>query len=304
MRGNKRPILSVPRDNPIARPGAGARLRPMTQGTAKIPGTEPGLPAGGKARAVCLALRDAIARGVYSEGSVLPGEQRLAALHGVSRVTIRRALAALAESGAVVRQVGRGSVVRPLAPQPGALRGDAMTLLPQLSEMADRTEVRLLSFTYGAATADVAAALGLSPGGRVQTAVRVRSIDGRPFSHLTTHVPEAIAASYTEADLATTPLFRLLERGGRRIDAAEQTVTAAPALPSVAEALGVEPGAALLGIARVVRDADGLGVEFLSALYRPDLFHLSMHLNRVGAQDERHWAPVIAPLPTGRQAAE
>lgn len=263
--------------------------------------TEQILLSGGKARSVFLAIRDDIERGVYPEGSVLPGEHRLAADLGVSRVTIRRALAALAEAGVVSRQVGRGSVVRAPAPS-AAVSADLATLMPQLREMADRTEARLLSFTYEAPLREVSEALGMT-GGRVQTAVRVRSIDGRPFSHLTTYVPEAIAASYSEADLATTPLFRLLERSGRAVTSAEQSVGAALASPSVADVLAIAPGAALLSLTRVVRDAEGQGIEYLSALYRPDLFRLAMRLTRVGGADDRHWEPVIAPQPY-REAAE
>ncbi|MEM1265405.1 MAG: GntR family transcriptional regulator, partial [Pseudomonadota bacterium] len=44
---------------------------------------------------------------------------------------------------------------------------------------------------------------------------------------------------------------------------------------------------------RVVRDADGNGVEYLAALYRPDMFRLEMVLARVDAGDTRSWAPVI-----------
>jgi len=115
-----------------------------------------------------------------------------------------------------------------------------------------------------------------------------------PFSHLTTHVPEPIARNYSEADLATTPLFRLLERGGVRIDGARQSVTAALAAPDVADALDIATGTALLSLTRVVRDAAGHGVEYLSALYRPDMFRLEMSLARVGDGGNRHWQPVIA----------
>jgi GntR family transcriptional regulator len=71
----------------------------------------------------------------------------------------------------------------------------------------------------------------------------------------------------------------------------------------VAEALGVSVGSALLSLRRVVRDSRGRGVEYLSALYRADLFRLEMSLNRVGGADNRHWEPVIAPAP-GQEAAE
>lgn len=251
------------------------------------------IPEGGKARRVYLLLRNGIVEGTYAEGVALPGEQRLSAMFDVSRVTIRRALAALASDGLVEKRVGSGTIVRGQGRGGQAIKGDFASLLPQLVEMTERTTARLLAFSYGAATAPVARALGLAPGALVQTAVRIRQLGGQPFSHLTTHVPEVIARKYSEADLANNPLFRLLERSGVVIAAATQSVTATLATPDVAGALGVDVGSPLLSLTRVVRDDQGHGVEYLEALYRPDTFRLEMELTRVGSDEARHWAPVI-----------
>ncbi len=266
----------------------------------------PGQTVGGggadKARRVYLQLRDDIQSGRRAAGAVLPGEPRLAEMLGVARVTVRRALERLAEEGLVERRAGSGTRVRGGAhADPLAIRADVVTLMPQLEEMDRRTSARLLSFAYVAAPEPVARGLGLDGGASVQRAVRVRSLSASlsasshdaPFSYLTTHVPAELASAYSEADLATTPLFRLLERGGARIAGATQTVSAALATPTVAEALGVEAGAALISLTRIVHDAGGHGVEHLEALYRPDRYRFEMALTRVGAGDARHWSPVV-----------
>jgi GntR family transcriptional regulator len=143
----------------------------------------------------------------------------------------------------------------------------------------------------------VARAVGATGEVSVQTATRVRLLRGVPFSHLTTHVPAGIAANYSEADLATTPLFRLLERSGVTIASARQSVTATLATPEVAAALDVSVGSALTALTRIVTDDQGQWVEYLSALYRPDLYRLDMTLSRVGAGEDRHWQPVIGAAP-------
>ncbi|MEO0386534.1 MAG: GntR family transcriptional regulator [Pseudomonadota bacterium] len=251
------------------------------------------VPEGGKARRVYLSLRDEISNGAAPAGMLLPGEHRLAAQFGVSRVTVRRALEALAADGWIEKRTGAGSVVLPRAGIEPQIAADFAGLIPQLAEIERATTVRLISFSYGTPPAPVAAALGLDPGDRVQTAVRVRLSEGVAFSHLTTHVPADIAESYTEADLATQPLFRLLERSGVAVDSATQSVSATLATPEVADALQAAVGAPLLSLRRVVRDRAGRGVEYLSALYRPELFRLEMTLARTGAGDNRHWEPVI-----------
>ncbi len=248
-------------------------------------------PEGGKARRVYLLLRDDISSGQHVPGGLLPGEQRLAEQYGVSRVTIRRALDALEADGLVERRAGSGTRVVD-APASEAMSADLTTLIPQLVQMGQHS-ARLLSFSYDEPPARVAREMGLEPGVRVQTAVRVRTAGGQPFSHLTTHVPEDVARNYSEADLAGTPLYQLLERSGVEVASAHQTVSATLAAPEVAAALDVSEGSGLLTLRRIVRDTGGRVVEHLSALYRPDRFKLEMTLTRVGSDEARHWEPVV-----------
>jgi GntR family transcriptional regulator len=250
-------------------------------------------PEGAKARRVFLALRDQISDGRLSGGETLPGEQRLAESYGVSRVTVRRALDALSDAGLIDRRAGSGTTVRAQSLTGNRAAMDFNTLMPQLVEMGQSTTARLLSFAYAEAPGFVVQAMGLGASRTVQIATRVRIADSTPFSHLTTYVPAAIARNYSEDDLATTPLFKLLERSGVRIKEAHQSVSASLAGPDVAEALGVLVGSALLSIRRVVRDVDGNGVEYLAGLYRPDMFRLEMPLARVGRGGARHWTPAI-----------
>lgn len=250
-------------------------------------------PEGAKARQVFLSLKDEIANGRLFDGDSLPGEQKLAESFGVSRVTVRRALKSLAEAGLVERRAGSGTVVRTSSVSEKPVAMDFSTLMPQLAEMSQSTVARLLSFNYETPPDHVRKSMHLEKYARVQRATRIRLTDDVPFSHLTTYVPEHIARNYSENDLANSPLFKLLERGGVTIDQAHQSVSATLAGPETAEALEIAVGSALLSLNRILRDADGNVVEFLSALYRPDMFRLEMPLARVGEGNARHWEPAI-----------
>jgi GntR family transcriptional regulator len=244
-----------------------------------------------KARRISLLLRERIASGEIAPGTRLPSEPALALEHGVSRVTIRRALDSLASDGLIDRRVGSGTFVRePAAPSP--IVADFTNMLSQLVEMGRRTGVRLLAFSYGTPPEAISQALGLAAGERTQRSVRVRLIDGQPFSYLTTHVPEAIGQTYSEADLGSVPLLTLLERSGTLVQRASQAIGATLAGPDVAEALGLEIGSPLLSLTRVVYGPDGRGVEHLQALYRPDRYSFQMELQRAGDAGERRWSPV------------
>ena len=236
-----------------------------------------------KARRVYLTLRERIATGDLRPGLRLPGEPALAAEQGVSRVTVRRALDRLAGEGLVRRRAGAGTFVADAMLSP-VVAADLADVFAHLKAMGRRTGVRLLSFGYAVPPEPVAHALGLAPRERTQRSVRVRLIEGEAFSHLTTHVPERIGVTYAEAELATTPLLSLLERSGIVADRASQAISATLAGPDAAAALGVEVGAALLSLTRVVTDAQGAGVEHLHALYRPDRFAFHLDLT-----PQRRW---------------
>lgn len=225
----------------------------------------------------------------------LPGEPNLALEHGVSRMTVRSALDQLAKENLIERRPGAGTFVKGFS-SAGRIVVDFANVFTHLVDMGRCTEVRLLSFGYVRPTPEVAAALGIPPKGRVQRSVRVRLMDGVPFSYLVTHVPEPVGRLYTEADLSSTPLLELLERAGMAAHTATQTIGAAQAGPEVCEALEAELGAALLAITRVVRSATGEGIEHLYALYRPERYTLQMELQRTGLDGARRWA-ATSPTP-------
>ena len=243
-----------------------------------------------KTRQVYLLLRDRIAGGAVAAGAALPPEQALALEHAVSRITVRRALAELEREGLVLRRQGAGTFVLPRhAPKP--VIAELSDMLANIEAMGRATEVRLVAFGYDQAPAAIAASLKLASGERVQRSIRVRLIEGRPMSYLTTHVPERIGVTYSEAELASRPLLSLIERSGIAVARATQEIGALLASPEVAQALEVEVGSALIALTRVILDEAGRGIEHLLALYRPDRYALRMDLVRTRGANGRRWVP-------------
>ncbi len=228
---------------------------------------------------IYLILRQRIADGEFGADGTLPSEQELAAFHGVSRITTKRALDELAADGLVIRERGRGTRVAP-GVAAARISGQATGPFDPLIAMGGETDVDVLEFGYSPAGPDVASALFVAEGAPVQRAVRVRRAGGDPFSHLTTYVPESIGRSFDAADLAATPILSLLERAGAVPTHAEQTVTTTLADTVVAERLAIDVGAPLLRVRRIVRDQSERAIELLVALYRTDLYRLTMTLTR------------------------
>jgi len=57
-------------------------------------------------------LRRHILSGAYEEGSMLPSENELCAVHSMTRPTVRHALEALVQDGFILKKQGKGSIVR------------------------------------------------------------------------------------------------------------------------------------------------------------------------------------------------
>ena len=220
---------------------------------------------------IYLVLQQAIAEGEYREENPMPGEMALAKQFGVSRITIRKALERLSLEGRVERHQGRGTFARRrkmASPVMASLSGNIENLIA----MGLETQVRLLELEYLSAPDEICDIMAAPPETVMQRAVRIRSLDGKPFSHLTSWIPEKIGRTFSGTELETTPLLQLIERAGPPIEIARQTITACLAPPEVARLLEIEPGDALLAVRRTVFDTHGRAVERISGLYRPDTY--------------------------------
>jgi GntR family transcriptional regulator len=242
-----------------------------------------------KARQVYLVLRDRIMSGAMIFGARLPNENDLARAHGVSRVTVRRALGELQCEHLIDRRRSAGTRVV-YRPQPSRMTADISGVLANLADMGRSTKVQLLSFGYVQASGPAAEALGAGTHESLQRSVRVRSVDGLPFSYLLAHVPERIGVTFNAKDLADRPLLELLERSGVKVERATQRISAGLAAPDVARALGVKTGSPLIELVRTVYDRDGRGVEHLHALYRPDRYSFEFDLVRSGRARKKSWS--------------
>ena len=245
---------------------------------------------------IYLVLREQLHEGRFAQG--LPGELALMRQFGVARVTVRRALEALAGEGLIAREPGRGT--RPLtaperegaeeraaAPQTKTTR--LTGLLENLVSTSLNTKVRVLEVSTVGATVEVAQALQLSCGDPVQKAVRVRSTTEGPLSHITTWVPADLARHFGKRELAKKPILVLLEESGVRVGGAQQTISAKLADAQVATHLGVAVGSALLAVRRLIHDEQGRPVQWLHGLYRPDRYEYQLQLSRVGGIDAKVW---------------
>lgn len=235
--------------------------------TAKLPKLDP---AGGVPLYVQLqrSLRQAISDGVLGPDAALPPERELALELGVSRITIRKALDALATEGLLVSRRGAGNFVAP------ANHIDKQ--FAKLSSFSEDMKARGLApssewlrRTEGIVNADEALKLGLSPGSPVYRFHRLRFADGRPMAIETATV---VGAALPSLEAVTDSLYQALESLGRRPVRALQRLRAVLLDEEQSRLLRTSAGSPGLMVERVGFGRDGRAVELTVSVYRADTY--------------------------------
>lgn len=220
-------------------------------------------------------IAEAIASGRLRPGDSLPAEREMAAITGLSRVTVRKGVEALVASGQLVQKRGSGTFV---APQVRRLE-QALSLLTSFTEdMARRgrtVESVTLSRGLHAPAPEEVMALGLGAEDRVARLERVRTSDGVPLAIERASLPEAILP---DPEAVGPSLYAALEERGLRPVRAVQRISAANLAARDATLLDVAPGTAGLRIERVSYLPSGRVVEYTRSLYRGDAYDFAVEL--------------------------
>jgi GntR family transcriptional regulator len=217
-------------------------------------------------RQVFLVLRDRIARGVYPAQSALPTESALCEEFAVSRITVRRALADLADQGLVESRQGVGSFV-----QLASARRDrpSLAFVESLRKAVADTTVTVLGIERVAPPPEVAAFLGEDDRRAVRVR-RVRSLAAAPVMLTEAWVPLALGKGITAAALRRQALHEILHAQGVSLGRVVQEITAVAAEPAHAQLLRTEAGAPLLRLVRLMHGRDARPVEHLTVWLSPE----------------------------------
>ena len=236
-------------------------------------------------------LQQQIKEGLWPATAPILSENELAERFGVSRVTIRKAMALLEKQNYIVRQRGRGTYVNEAVVERDR-RTNFSGLLENILDFQQRTTVKILSFGKVTAPEAVAKRLQLKVGDDVLRVVRIRS-DGRtPISHVTGYVPYPEADLLNKAELGNNTLISSLEAAGLRASSAEQGLSATLADAELSGLLKIEIGAPLISMWRTVKDLSDRPIEHMRTLYRPDRYEYRVVLSRDAVSQSPRWSEV------------
>jgi GntR family transcriptional regulator len=218
-------------------------------------------------------LHNAIEAGSLQPGRALPSERELAKLASLSRVTVRKAIAALVSKGLLTQRHGAGTFVSE------RIVKSFSTLTSFTDDLRARglnPRSRFLDRSVGEVTPDEAMALGLSPGELVIRLYRLRFAGEEPLAIERSAVPHSILSDPLRVK---SSLYEALERVGCRPRRALQRLRAITFDAEQSRLLSIPRGTAGLMIERRAFLDDGRAVEYTRSLYRGDAYDFVAELN-------------------------
>ncbi|WP_102224568.1 GntR family transcriptional regulator [Acidimangrovimonas sediminis] len=224
-------------------------------------------------------IGEGIANGLLKPGETLPPERDMATMTGLSRVTVRKAVQALVESGQLVQRRGSGTYV---APKVERLE-QALSLLTSFSEDMRRrgkaSHSVWLDRSLHSATPEEVMVLGLAAHDRVARLARVRMADGVPLAIERASLPARLLPDPAAVE---TSLYDDLDARGLRPVRAVQRLSAVNIGAADAALLELTPGTACLRIERIAYLASGATAEYTLSLYRGDAYDFAAELRLAG----------------------
>ena len=207
-----------------------------------------------------------------SPGDVLPSERELCETYGLSRTTVRLALAEPETQGYVVRKHGKGTFVADTSREATNLMG-TYSFTEQMRKMGRVPKTTILDFELRGAPKHAASFLDVRIGEPVIRIKRLRWANDVPMMVETTYLPANEFVGLTQEELSTTPLYDLMEKTYHQtIRAAEEEFCASICRPEEAELLQIPEGAAVLRLYRTTYNDRNTAIEYTRSVARADQF--------------------------------
>lgn len=240
---------------------------------------------------IFLILERRLRAGDWRPGVALPSEQQFAAEFGVSRVTIRNAMAMLEEAELIRRFRGRGTFINEDA-LPGLGSSGLGGFKKNIRQLELETEIELHEFTEIVTPADLPSTVGYELADKLLLIRRTRRRDGQPFSHSVSYVQPPASHLLRADEMGNRTVVAVLEDKGLVFSRADQRLSAIAADADVAAHLQVPVASPLICMKRALFDVDENLVQYIEIFYDPAQFEYRVTLNRETFGATPQWVPV------------
>jgi GntR family transcriptional regulator len=227
-------------------------------------------------------LKERILEGAFAEGRI-PAENELAADLGVSRATVRDALARLEHEGAIYRRQGAGTFVNPPGLQIKSRLEEIWSYEDVLRDHGYTPSVELLSTGRGPAGDEVAADLGITPDDEILTIDKLFLEDEAPVVLTSNRIPTRLLDPAAAAP-GTEPVYEYLTaNSSRRLTYYVTEIVPVALTDAQARHLGVRPGVPAVCFQEIGYDQDNEPVVHATSYFRDDLLRFRLIRRKAGA---------------------
>ena len=214
-------------------------------------------------------IEKAIADGKLPPGIPLPPEREIAKLTGLSRVTVRKAIAPLVKSGLVEQKQGSGSLIA----EPVQRVEQSLSRLTSFTEDMQfrgiKTTSRWLNRAISAPSPEEIMNLAISTSETVSRIDRLRFANDIPMAIERATLPNSILKDPLSVEIS---LYETLEKIGKKPVRAIQHLKATNIKKEDAILLKCDEGTACLNVTRLSFLRSGEVVEFTKSVYRGDAY--------------------------------
>lgn len=225
------------------------------------------------------AILEAIEDGYLEPETQIPSEENLGQIFGVSKMTVRQALAKLVTDGRLHRKQGSGTFVADKK-----IERESTILFSFYEDITAKNfslETRVLEKQTIRGNGRVMENLRLGPKDRVCMIVRLRSTGGVPLTINYGYIPERFCPDLLEEELAEGSLLQFLERKyGIKVQYAVQNIQAVKAGPFEADLLQVNAGDPLLFMERTMFIRGDIPASYYVNFLRGDKYTFSSTIHR------------------------
>ncbi|MGD0745630.1 MAG: GntR family transcriptional regulator [Verrucomicrobiota bacterium] len=222
-------------------------------------------------------LRELIKRPENCNGGLLPDEVSLSRTLGISRNTLRAAIARLVAEGRLERRAGVGT--RVVEPRVKSGVGAWHSFTREMEAKGITVETFSIKVSLLPAPLELARALQVPVDTEILRVDRVRGWDGQPEVHFRSYLHPRLGL--TKKSDFLQPLYDLIQQQSSIVaDQSLEEFTAVAADRHLARLLAVPAGTPLLRRERRVLDAGRRPIEIAVVHYRCDRFRLTLSLRQ------------------------
>lgn len=216
-----------------------------------------------------------ILSGEWESNSIIPSERDLCDLYKVSRITVRKALDDLTNSGYLVRKQGKGTYVKTAIIEQKLSRFYSFS--EEMKSKGINEAAEILAFSVERADEISAEKLGLYKGESLFKIKRRRAAGQDTYAIEVSYIPLNICPNLTRDLVLKRGLYNAIKEDGIFPDKANEVFGAINITEDDAKLLGVGAGDAGISLKRTTY-AQSRIVEYCSSIIRGDRFVYSVEL--------------------------